>query len=149
MSYFPEAQIGNFKIWIGGISLRSMIRYSLDLTVAPGIIDTYITQPIQTTHSRVRDATNPQQEPWWSVLGFMLVEFPPGQIPEMGSRVTAASGGNFSEGLQTFAGDQIRENGTGPVRVRKNKFSPVSITLIQSANQGPRQCFATHQRSYS
>ncbi len=126
-----------------------MIRYGLDWTVAPGVIDTYITQPAQTTLSRIRGATNPQQEPWWPVLGFMSVEFPPGQIPETGSRVTAASGGNFSDRFQTFASDQIRVNGTGPVRVRKNKLSLVSITLIQLANQGPGQRFATHQRSYS
>ena len=100
------------------------------------IIDTYITQ----------------QEPWWPVLGSRPPEFPPGQIPETGSRVTAApdkTGGNFSDGFQTFASDQIRLNGTGPVRVRKLQLSFVNIILIQIANQGPRQRFTTHQRPYS
>jgi hypothetical protein len=76
----------------------------------------------------------------------------PRHIPETGYWVTAASdwiGGNFSDKSQTVASDQIRVNGIGPVRVRKHMLGLVNITLIQIANQGPRQRFTTHQRSYS
>lgn len=110
------------------------------------VIDTYITRPAQTTHSIIRDVTYSQQEPW-PVLEPRLPEFRSGQMPETGSRVTADSDrtdGSFSDRFQTFASDQIRENGTGP-RVRMHKLSLVSITLIQITNQGSKQRFATQQ----
>lgn len=133
-----------------GTSFRCAVRYGFDWTVSPVVIDTYTTQPAQTTLSGTGNATHSQQEPWWPVLGSRPPEFLPGQVPETGSRITSASDRtceNFSNEFQTF--DQIHVVGTGPVRVRKLQLSLINTMLIQIANQDPRRRFTTHQRPYS
>ena len=153
LSATPELRTHSVKICNGGIIvLRSVIMYDFDWAIASPVIDIHTTQLAQETLLDGLGATHAQQGPWQP--GLPVRSGPrgvsPGQLPELGSRMTAVPDserpiGNFWDWIQTLEEDQNRVDETRSVQVRKRKSCLVIITLMQTMDQGSRQLFTTHQ----
>ena len=125
-----------------------MIMYDFGWAIASLVIDIHTTHFAQVTLFDVLGATHPQHDPWRLVLRSGPWGVSPGRLPELGSRMTAVSEGpigNLLNGIQTLVDDQNRVDDTRLVQVRKRKRSLVTIPLMKTTDQGPRQLSTIHQ----